>query len=79
MKSSGEEEGQRFLGFPTSFWSRWQLGKDWPQEDRTGRGRTFGSVRHPIAWVRWRIELRRRGPYAPDFNEFRRRPQAGGE
>ena len=30
-------------------------------------------VRHPYRWLRWRIEVWRRGPYAPRFEEFRSR------
>jgi hypothetical protein len=59
MKRSDEEEYQRFLGFPVSLWSQWR----WPDG---------ASLWHPIAWVRWRRMVRRRGPYAPDFKEFRR-------
>jgi len=28
-------------------------------------------ARHPFRWVRWRLEVRRRGPYAPRFEKFR--------
>jgi hypothetical protein len=27
-------------------------------------------VRRPITWLTWRAEVRRRGPYAPDFEEW---------
>ena len=27
-------------------------------------------VRHPYRWLRWRSEVRRRGPYAPRFEDF---------
>jgi hypothetical protein len=30
-------------------------------------------ARHPYRWVRWRLEVRRRGPYAPRFEDFRTR------
>ena len=30
-------------------------------------------VRHPYRWLRWRSEVRRRGPYAPPFEDFPRR------
>lgn len=29
-------------------------------------------LRHPLLWLRWRAEVRRRGPYAPRFEDFRR-------
>jgi hypothetical protein len=28
-------------------------------------------IRHPYRWLRWRSEVRRRGPYAPRFEDFR--------
>ena len=28
-------------------------------------------ARHPYRWIRWRLEVRRRGPYAPRFEDFR--------
>ena len=27
------------------------------------------ALRHPIAWARWRAQVRRLGPYAPAFGE----------
>jgi hypothetical protein len=30
-------------------------------------------MRHPVRWLRWRFEVRRRGPYAPRFEDFRPR------
>jgi hypothetical protein len=30
-------------------------------------------ARHPYRWVCWRLEVRRRGPYAPRFEDFRDR------
>jgi hypothetical protein len=30
-------------------------------------------ARHPYRWLSWRLEVRRRGPYAPRFEDFRRR------
>ncbi|MCU1490218.1 MAG: hypothetical protein JWM85_1623 [Acidimicrobiaceae bacterium] len=29
-------------------------------------------LRHPIRWTRWRLEVHRRGPYAPRFENFGR-------
>lgn len=26
-------------------------------------------ARHPARWLRWRLRVRRLGPYAPDFDE----------
>jgi len=28
--------------------------------------------RHPIRYARWRVDVRRRGPYALDFDEWQR-------
>jgi hypothetical protein len=63
MRPSGEEEYQRFMGFPTYLWTQ-RSRRAAEGEDR------FPWLRHPIAWIRWRISVRRRGPYAPDFQEF---------
>jgi hypothetical protein len=69
MKPSGEEEYQRFMGWPTSLlpWDaerhRWS---------RATVGRSYRKVVHPVVWFRWRLDVRRRGPYAPDFEGFRR-------
>jgi hypothetical protein len=30
-------------------------------------------IRHPYLWLSWRAEVRRRGPYAPRFEDFRPR------
>jgi hypothetical protein len=27
-------------------------------------------LRHPYRWLRWRAEVRRRGPYAPRYEDF---------
>jgi len=66
MRPSREEEYQRFMGFPAYVLPQLKTGNWWPH----------GARRHPIAWTRWRIAVRRRGPYAPDFDEFlgRRQP-----
>jgi hypothetical protein len=81
MNPTGDEEQQRFLGFPLSLWPALEPGKGSPDQGEHRTGSTVARLGHPIAWVRWRIELRRRGPYAPDFNEFRRRsdPEAEAE
>ena len=70
MKPSGEEEYQRFMGFPTSILP-WNTER--PGSRATG-GRNYRKLMHPVVWLRWRIAVRRRGPYAPDFEEFRRGP-----
>jgi len=33
-------------------------------------------ARHPLRWLSWRLEVRRRGPYAPRFEDFRRRERS---
>jgi hypothetical protein len=30
-------------------------------------------VRHPVDWLRWRLQVRRHGPFAPTFDAYRRR------
>jgi hypothetical protein len=69
-----EEESRRVLGFPISLFPGLQPGQELPQEAEHRSGDNLSHQWHPIAWVRWRIALRRRGPYTPDFEEFRRRP-----
>jgi hypothetical protein len=71
MKPSGEEEYQRFMGWPTS-------SLPWNADRHTGsraagRG-TYRKLVHPVVWLRWRIAVLRSGPYAPDFEGFRRGP-----
>ena len=71
LTPSGEEEFQRFMGFRASL-VPWKANQ--PGGSETPRRRHGGPFRHPIAWVRWRIAIRRSGPYAPDFAEFRLHP-----
>jgi hypothetical protein len=66
-RGAGEYTGRRFrldetepraLGMPLSwFAAREPIDLRW--------------VRHPLRWVRWRAEVRRRGPYAPRYEDFR--------
>jgi hypothetical protein len=69
LKPSSEEEYQRFMGFPLSLLP-WLA--DRPEESQKTGERYYRMLFHPIAWARWRIAVRRLGPYAPDFEEFRR-------
>ena len=71
MKPSGEDEYQRFMGWPTSLLP-WNA--DHPEGSQAARGRDYRKLLHPFAWLRWRIAVIRGGPYAPDFEEFRRGP-----
>ena len=71
MKPSGEEEYQRFMGFPTSILP-WNAER--PPGSRAAGAHSYRKLMHPVVWLRWRIAVRRRGPYAPDFEEFRRGP-----
>jgi hypothetical protein len=78
MRPSGEEEYQRFLGFPTSLWSQWHARSRSSPEASDSGANSRGLMSHPITWLRWRRELRRHGPFAPDFDDFRRRgPDTG--
>ncbi len=76
-ESPGEEEYQRFMGFPISFFPRLQPGQQSPHAERHRSGSNFSSLWHPVDWIRWRIALRRRGPFTPGFEEFRRGPRPG--
>jgi len=49
-----EAEGQHVLGVPQG-WIH-------PPSD-------FAAVRHPLRWLKWRREVRRKGPFAPDLDE----------
>jgi hypothetical protein len=73
MRPRREEEYQRVLGFRASLWP-WATER--PEVEPAGENGLKGA-RHPIAWVCWRIELHRRGPYAPSFGDFlaQRRPR----
>lgn len=74
MKPPGEEEYQRFMGFPASLWPR---AAHRPEGARPAARGGFRGFLHPIAWFRWRLNLKRRGPYAPSFGAFleRQRPE----
>ena len=79
--SDEDYEPQRVLGFPVAR-------GDWrPRQKGSGQG-AFGVplsrvgprpaldtrwARHPVRWLRWRAQVRRLGPYAPDYEE----PAAG--
>jgi hypothetical protein len=76
MMPEGEEEQQRFLGFRTSLLPWLESGKESSPADGRESQETFPLLRHPIAWVRWRIAVHRRGPYAPDFTAFRHSPRS---
>ena len=71
MKPSDEEEHQRFMGWPTSLL---QLNAERPTGSRAAGAQNYRKLLHPVVWLRWRIAVRRRGPYAPDFEGFRRGP-----
>ena len=71
-----DREPQRVLGMPTGR-------GDWRVRSDDTRPRVLGVpvtwvrprpvdlrwVRHPVRWVRWRRDVHRRGPYAPDFDD----------
>lgn len=57
----------RYFGFRNESYWRFQV----------RRGREAGTsnlslrwLRHPLAWTEWRADVRRKGPLAPDFNEW---------
>lgn len=71
-------EPQRFLGFPVKPGHRWpDFGGDGQQAFGmpvawlgTRRHLDTRWLRHPARWLRWRAQVRRRGPYAPDFDKL---------
>jgi hypothetical protein len=71
MKPSHEEEYQRFMGWPTSLLP-WNAER--PGGSGAAGGRNYRKLAHPVVWLRWRLDMRRRGPFAPDFEGFRRGP-----
>lgn len=40
---------------------------------------TIRWLLHPITWTKWRIEVHKQGPYAPDFNDFLRKCHESSE
>jgi len=54
------ETEPRALGLPLSWF-------------RTSESIDLRWARHPYRWLRWRAEVRRDGPYAPRFEDFRPR------
>jgi hypothetical protein len=53
-----DETEPRALGLPLSWFGTTELDLRW--------------LRHPRRWLKWRAEVRRRGPYAPRFEDFPR-------
>jgi hypothetical protein len=46
----------RVLGIPTTGWGQKPIHLPW--------------LRHPIRWTRWRLEVRRLGPYARKYEDI---------
>jgi hypothetical protein len=67
MRPWDEEEYRRYQGMPADHQ---------PQADPGGADIRW--VLHPLAWFRWRATVRRQGPYAPDFGDFRRSRKGTG-
>lgn len=57
-----DPDDDRWKGRPASFRPEMYMG-----------GNGLRWLWHPVAYVRWRAEVRRSGPFAPNFDEFRRR------
>ena len=77
--SSDEEERKRFLGWPVSSrWPPWEPRTAWPHAKGEGSGGNFPLLTHPVAWLRWRLAVRRSGPFAPNFDDFRRQGSDDG-
>ncbi len=76
-------EPQRFLGVPRRPDGRWRIDADSTEPRVFGVPRSWLAVRvpdlrwlrHPVRWTRWRLDVRRRGAYAPTFEECARSPQ----
>jgi hypothetical protein len=79
----GHHEPQRVFGFPVEG-GRWRLRMDAYEPRAMGLpARWFGTphldtrwLHHPVRWLRWRADVRRRGPYAPSFDELARRARS---
>jgi hypothetical protein len=77
-------EPQRVLGFPVTRGEHGQSWRDradasqhvlglptnWFGSRRAGRPRDTRWLSHPARWWRWRMQVRRLGPYAPDFDKI---------
>jgi hypothetical protein len=53
-----DETEPRAMGLPLSWF-------------RTTEAIDLRWARHPVRWIRWRLDVHRRGPYAPRFEDFR--------
>lgn len=69
-------EPQRALGFPLNR-RPGEPGAPGADEGLFAPARTWGPrdldtrwVSHPFRWLRWRLLVRRLGPYAPEFDEM---------
>jgi hypothetical protein len=77
-------EPQRVLGFPVTRGGQRQGGRgrsdasqrvlglpaNWFGSQRAGHPRDTRWLAHPARWLRWRMQVRRLGPYAPDFDKI---------
>ena len=81
MKRPREEPEHRFLGFPVSSYPsltgrRTTRGStdaagSAASDGAPSEGRSGPALRHPFAWLRWRLAVALGGPHVPDFGEFR--------
>jgi hypothetical protein len=81
MNDDREQTDRKVLGVPVEHGGR-QFRMDETEPRALGLPlswfQTTASIdlrwaRHPYRWLRWRSEVRRRGPYAPRFEDYRPR------
>ena len=75
------EEPKRVLGFPLR-----QAGPRRREDEPSVLGLPRGwisppafdlrRIAHPLRWWRWRRQVQRLGPYAPDYDDFGDAPEA---
>jgi hypothetical protein len=65
LRPSGEEEYQMWQGMPASLSPLLDPGR--------ADGAGLRGLLRPLTWLRWRAAVRHQGPFALDFDEFRRR------
>lgn len=69
-----DEEPQRVLGFPVHKGIRSDDGVEqrfmgFPVK-KSGTPIDTRWARHPVVWTKWRLRVRREGPYAPTFDDI---------
>jgi hypothetical protein len=60
------------------FWGSYRMKKPSAEEVAETPRVHYARLLHPMRWVRWRLEVHRQGPYAPDFGK-QSQPEAPGD